>query len=274
MSGLWVNSVVCAVPTQACARTTCENKQIGLFPCPRCSTKKSRGYEGSFGGCGVRLFLFLFLSKEDELPLQEQYLEKGVGSFLAGGTALLTQPWQDGSSLFQGYLGSACPGCEFPRCCVARPARGWAGERACAGGSFLPLLLLPDQYLSVFPLLLRYHQPVGTRNVFIYMVWPGEHSQFPILKKKKRSLRFKVIFESVWIFLSDGKRRMTESWGHLAPECFLSGPRAKFWAPLGGFFVGFFSSFCFLKRSWMSKWYYFRANYLDCFLLLAHSPGE
>lgn len=187
--------MVCAVPAQACARTTCENKQIGLFLVP----DAARGYKGSFGGCGVRLFLFLFLSKEDELPLQEQYLEKGVGSFLAGGTALLTQPWQDGSSLFQGYLGSACPGCEFPpllhRSASVGLTRG-KSVSACVGGSFLPLLLLPDQYLSVFPLLLRYHQPVGTRNVFIYMVWPGEHSQFPI-KKKKKSLRFKVIFESV-----------------------------------------------------------------------------
>lgn len=68
--------------------------------------------------------------------------------------------------------------------------------------SYLCCYCLTNIYL-VFPLLLRYHQPVGTRNVFIYMVWLGEHSQFPIKKKKEKSLRFRVIFESVLnIFLS------------------------------------------------------------------------
>lgn len=103
--------------------------------------------------------------------------------------------------------GLRVPAASFPAAASLGQRGAERGERACVGGSFLPLLLLPDQYLSVFPLLLRYHQPVGTRNVFIYMVWPGEHSQFPILKKKKRSLRFKVIFESVCIFLSRRKEK-------------------------------------------------------------------
>lgn len=68
--------------------------------------------------------------------------------------------------------------------------------------------------------------------------WSGLVSipNFP-LKKRKKSLRFKVIFESIWIFLSGWKKKMTESWGHMASKWFFfSGLKAKFWAPLGGFF--------------------------------------
>lgn len=169
------------------------------------------------------------LSKEDELPLQEQYLERElVPSWLQ--EQLLTQPWQDRSSLFQGYLGSLCPGL----------SRG--KSFCCVGVSFLPLLLLPDQYLSGISLVAKIPSACWNKEcIYLHgLAWWA----FPISHLKKNSLRSKVIFESVWIFCQTERKRWLRAEATWLQNGFSSGLKAKFWAPLGGFFmlcfVGFF----------------------------------
>lgn len=190
---------------------------------------------------------------------------KGGGSFLAGGTELLTQPWQDRSSLFQGYLGSACPGCEFSLLLYHSFSMRLTREKSmymCAVVSFLPLMLQPDQYLSGISPVAKIPCACWNKEcIYLHgLAWWA----FPIshIKKKKKKGGLKVIFESIWIFLSDWKRKMTGSGGRLAPKCFLSAPRAKlstFWRGLFFFFfwdLGRVNDIIFEQTIWIVSYYW------------------
>lgn len=115
---------------------TQEKKANRTFPCPSCSPGNPRDGEDPLQGVVWGSFYSCSSLWGGWAASAGAVFGKGVGSFLAAGAELLTQPWQDRSSLFQGYLGSLCPG-------LSRGKSFW-----CVGVSFLPLLFLPDQYLS------------------------------------------------------------------------------------------------------------------------------
>lgn len=197
---------------------------------------------------------------------------KGGGSFLAGGTELLTQPWQDRSSLFQGYLGSACPGCEFSLLLYHSFSMRLTREKSmymCAVVSFLPLMLQPDQYLSGISPVAKIPCACWNKEcIYLHgLAWWA----FPIshIKKKKKREGWKLFLKAFGFFCQTERERWLGAEDVWLQNAFFQrqGPN---WALFGESF--FF--FLFLLRSWKSKWYYFWANYLDCFLLLAHNPEE
>lgn len=112
------------------------------------------------------------------------------------------------------------------------------GKEFLVCGGFFPTSAVP-----AWPIFIWYfpccYDTISLLEQGMYLfTWSGLVSipNFPL--KKKSSLRFKVIFESVWIFLSGWKKKK----GDLRPHgfkmvFFFSGLRAKFWAPLGGVFM-------------------------------------
>lgn len=196
---------------------------------------------------------------------------KGGGSFLAGGTELLTQPWQDRSSLFQGYLGSACPGCEFSLLLYHSFSMRLTREKSmymCAVVSFLPLMLQPDQYLSGISPVAKIPCACWNKEcIYLHgLAWWA----FPIshIKKKKKKGRAESYFWKHLDFFVRLKEK--DDWERRTFGSKMLSFSAK--GQTEHFLERAF--FFFLLRSWKSKWYYFWANYLDCFLLLAHNPEE
>lgn len=211
-------------------------------PCPTCSTKKHRDRKAPLEGVVYGSFYSCSSLQRGWVAFARAVFGKGVGSFLAGRTELLTQSWQDRSSLFQGYLGSVCPGCVS----LLYTAPSARGKGVCLWVwcflSYLGSYCLTTIYL-VFPWLLRYHlfQLACWNKECIYLhglaCWA-----FPISHLEKKPLRFKVIFESIWLFSCLTER---ERWRELRTFSSNLGFffRTKFWAPLGGFFCvvcGFF----------------------------------
>ena len=245
------------------------------FPCPRRSTKNHRDTKDPAEGV-VRGSIYSCASlQRGWVVFARAVFGKGGGSFLAGGTELLTQPWQDRSSLFQGYLGSACPGCEFPlllhRSFSVGLTRG-KSVSVCVVVSFLPLLLLPDQYLSGISLVAKIPSACWNKEcIYLHgLAWWA----FPIshLKKKKKKVwGLKLFLKAFEFFCQTERERWLRTEDIWLQNVFFQdqGPNAEHLLETSLWVLVFF-----FKRSWKSKWYYFWVNYSDYFLLLACSPGE
>lgn len=206
-------------------------------PCPTCSTIKHRDRKAAPEGVVYGSFYSCSSLQRGWVAFARAVFGKGVGSFLAGRTELLTQSWQDRSSLFQGYLGSVCPGCVS----LLYTAPSAQGKGVCVSVwyflSYLGSYCLTTIYL-VFPWLLRYRlfQLACWNKECIYLhglaCWAFPISHF----EKKQLWGLKLFlkafdFSVVWL-----KEKDDESWRHLAPNWGFF--RTKFWAPFGGFFCG------------------------------------
>lgn len=139
MSGLWVNSCSCAAPTQACAGMTCENKHRGLFLVPHAALK-STGIERLLWRVWcTALSIPVPLSKEDELPLQEQYLERELVPSWLEEQSCLPSPGRTGVHCSRVTWG-LCVRAVFPSSTLLLQ-RG-AKECVCECGAFFPTLAL------------------------------------------------------------------------------------------------------------------------------------
>lgn len=244
------------------------------FPRPRCSAKNHRDIKDPSEGVVYGSFYSCSSLQRGWVAFARAVFGKGVGSFLAGGTELLTQPWQDRSSLFQGYLGSAYPGCEFPlllhRSFSIRLARGKSAS-ICVVVSFLPLLLLPDQYLSGISLVAKIPSACWNKEcIYLHgLAWWA----FPISHLKKKVWGLKLFLKAFEFFYQTERERWLRAQDIWLQNVFFQdqGPNSEHLLEVFLWCVCFW--LFFLKRSWKSKWYYW-ANCSDCFLLLAHSPGE
>lgn len=168
-------------------------RQTGLYPCPSCSPGNPRAGEDPLEGVVWGSFYSCSSLQRGWVAFARAVFGKGVGSFLAAGTELPTQPWQDRSSLFQGYLGSLCPGL----------SRG--KSFCCVGVSFLPLLLLPDQYLSGISLVAKIPSACWNKEcIYLHgLAWWA----FPISHWKKKKVWGLKLFLKAFEFFCQAERK-------------------------------------------------------------------
>lgn len=94
------------------------------------------------------------LSKEDELPLQEQYLERELVPSWLEEQSCLPSPGRTGIHCSRVTWGLRVRAVSFPCSFNTGLTRG-KSMSVCVVVSFLPLLLLPDQYLSGISLVAK-----------------------------------------------------------------------------------------------------------------------